>query len=195
MPKSVSQQMAANVSYHIFYGTGDWTQDLKFARQVLYHLSHAPSPWLWYWWNSESLSGPTRSSRCDCLQLDQGYLAAQLHPAITTCTWFYSFAKLSLTSHLFFSSMQLFASHPWITFSSLVHLGPMLRKKCVSEVTLWLCSWLLRRVTCPFYWPLDSVTSASILPCFIFSVRLRLPRGQRLCLNYFSIWTAVPSKL
>jgi hypothetical protein len=23
MPKSVSQQMAANVSYHIFYGTGD----------------------------------------------------------------------------------------------------------------------------------------------------------------------------
>jgi hypothetical protein len=25
-----------------FGGTGDWTQGLEFARQALYHLSHAP---------------------------------------------------------------------------------------------------------------------------------------------------------
>jgi hypothetical protein len=56
---AVNNYIPKNKCLFYSFGSGDWTQGLVHARQVLYHISHATSPEQMLLWGIHSLGGKT----------------------------------------------------------------------------------------------------------------------------------------
>jgi hypothetical protein len=109
------------LDFYFIFSTGVWTQDLALARQVLWHLSHSPSPDLGFFvlfWRIEDIT----SNPSLVLALPHKILNWK-NPSVTTTSYpFYSVIPTNLFCH----SLRLAPScKSWCVsgFSSLsVHL-------------------------------------------------------------------------
>lgn len=142
------------------------------------------------------LSTPTRPSRSGCQQAHQLYLAAHPYPTISTCTLCYSFAKLPSVpwSHiLFFSPQHCLCADLWNLFLTESTRAPLVRMKMCFKVShsLMLLLTLLGELTASSIDPPSDAVLPSLFLCLSFLL-LWAVWGQRLYLNYFSMWTTVP---